>query len=254
MAMQHNTLLYHFFFDPLAHGIVCMIVAYLVAPAQFIKVVHQETGEPYASIINRYIHGGNIKLFFSGAHIYAFRQVIAALSFGLAQWLFLCSINYYPITYFTLLISWECFLAGIVETIVTVYSETKEIAANKGPFIKRKERIMDIFTPVLLRNIISASPCILAYALTKHLNGIGINIMVNTLLGIAASALTMPFDLIATQNCGAEVRMTWIGRLKHNIIVEKNFFAIFNGLTMRILQIVPYSIAHGLVMLLLGKF
>ena len=251
--MQHNSLIYRFFIDPLAHGMACMIVAYLVAPAQFVKVVYQETGESYTSIVRRCIRSGNIKLFFSGAHIYALRQVIAALAFGVSQWLFLCSNDYYTITNFTLLVIWECFLAGMVETIVTVYSEAKEIAANKGALMKRKEKVMDIFTPILLRNILSGSACILAYEFTKDIDGVWINMMVSTVLGTAVSALTMPFDLIATQNCGSDVPMTWIGRLKHNITVEKKFCTIFNGLTMRILQIVPYSIAHSLVMLLLGK-
>lgn len=252
MTMQDNTLLYRFFFDPLAHGIACLIVAYLVAPAQFIKVVYQETGESYTSIITRCIRTRNFKLFFSGAHIYALRQVIAALAFGVSQWLFLCSIDYYPIENFTLLVVWECFLAGMVETLVTVYSEAKEIAANKGNLMKRKEKVVDVFTPILLRNILGGSASILAYEFTKDMTGLCINIVVSALLGIAVSALTMPFDLIATQNCGSEVPMTWIGRLKHNIVVEKNFLAIFNGLTMRIVQIVPYSIAHSLVMLFLG--
>ncbi|MCT4696784.1 MAG: hypothetical protein V3581_00925 [Candidatus Cardinium sp.] len=251
--MEYNTLLYRFFFDPLAHGIACMVVAYLVAPAQFVKVVYQETGEPYTSIVTRCIRTKNFKLFFSGAHIYALRQVIAALAFGVSQWLFLCSTDYYAITNFALLVIWECFLAGMVETAVTIYSETKEIAANKGALMKRKERMMDIVTPIFLRNILSSSACILAYEFTKDISGVWINMMVSTVLGIAVSALTMPFDLIATQNCGSEVPMTWIGRLKHNITVEKKFLAIFNGLTMRILQIVPYSVAHSLVMLFLGK-
>ncbi|WP_243517383.1 MULTISPECIES: hypothetical protein [unclassified Candidatus Cardinium] len=251
--MQHNSLIYHFFIDPLAHGMACMIVAYLVTPAQFVKVVYQETGESYTSIVKRCIRTRNVKLFFSGAHIYALRQVIAALAFGLSQWLFLCSTGYYTINNFTLLVIWECFLAGMVETMVTVYSEAKEIAANKGALMKRKEKVMDIFTPILLRNIVSASACILAYEFTKDINGVWINMLVSTLLGIVVSALTMPFDLIATQNCGSEVPMTWIGRLKHNMAVEKQFFTIFNGLTMRILQIVPYSVAHSLVMVLLGN-
>ncbi|TSJ80557.1 hypothetical protein [Cardinium endosymbiont of Dermatophagoides farinae] len=251
--MQHNTLLYRFFFDPLAHGIACMVVAYLVAPAQFVKVVYQETGQSYSAIITNCIRAKNFKFFFSGAHIYALRQFIAALAFGVSQWLFLCSTDYYPITNFTLLVIWECFLAGMVETVVTIYSETKEIAANKGALMKRKEKVMDVLTPILLRNILSASACILAYEFTKDIHGIWMNMVVSTLLGIAVSALTMPFDLIATQNCGSEVPMTWIGRLKHNITVEKNFLAIFNGLTMRIVQIVPYSVAHSLVMLFLGQ-
>ncbi|UWW96536.1 MAG: hypothetical protein NMK33_03700 [Candidatus Cardinium sp.] len=253
MTMQHNTLLYRFFFDPLAHGIACMVVAYLVAPAQFVKVVYQETGQSYSAIITNCIRAKNFKFFFSGAHIYALRQFIAALAFGVSQWLFLCSTDYYPITNFTLLVIWECFLAGMVETVVTIYSETKEIAANKGALMKRKEKVMDVLTPILLRNILSASACILAYEFTKDIHGIWMNMVVSTLLGIAVSALTMPFDLIATQNCGSEVPMTWIGRLKHNITVEKNFLAIFNGLTMRIVQIVPYSVAHSLVMLFLGQ-
>lgn len=251
--MEHNTLLYRFFFDPLAHGIACLIVAYLVAPAQFVKVVYQETGQSYTSIVSRYMSAKNFKIFFSGAHIYALRQVISALAFGISQWLFLCSAGYCTLSSFTLLVIWECFLAGMVETLVTVYSEAKEIAANKGKLMKRKEKVMDIFTPILLRNVLSASASILAYEFTKDIDGLYINIFISALLGIAVSALTMPFDLIATQNCGTEIPMTWISRFKYNIRVEKKILTIFNGLTMRIIQIVPYSVAHSLVMVFLSN-
>lgn len=251
--MQQNSLLYRLFLNPLAHGIACMIVAYLVAPTQFVKVIYQETRASYTSIVTKHIRARNFRIFFSGAHIYAFRQFIAALAFGMAQWLYLSSLRCFPLTNFILLVTWQCFLAGIVETVVTVYSEAQEIAANKGTLMKRKAKISDIFTPLLLRNILAGSAAILAYEITKNMSGIATNMLVSAILGIAVSALTMPFDLIATQNCGSEVPMTWIGRLKQNIIVEKKFGVIFNGLAMRILQIVPYSVAHSLVMLFLGN-
>lgn len=251
--MQQNSLLYRLFLDPVAHGIACMVVAYLVAPTQFIKVVYQETKESYSAIITKYIHIRNFKIFFSGSHIYALRQFIAAFAFGIAQWLYFLSLNYFPITNFILLVVWQCFLAGGVETVVTVYSEAREITANKGPLMKREAKILDIITPILLRNILACSAAVLGYEITKNMTGMGMNILVSSIAGIGVSVLTMPFDLIATQNCGAEIPMTWIGRLKQNVVVEKNFRVIFNGLTMRMIQIIPYSVAHSLVMLLLGN-
>ncbi|WP_123663660.1 hypothetical protein [Candidatus Cardinium hertigii] len=252
--MQHSSLLYRLLLDPFTHGIACTIVAYLVAPTQFVKVVYQETGASYTSIITKYVRARNFRSFYAGAHVYALRQFIAAFAFGISQWLFLFSIRYLVFINNTLSIIWQCFLAGIVETVITAYSETKEIAANKGNLMKCKETVSDIFMPILLRNILAASAAILAYELTKNMDGLFMNMVVSTFLGIVASVLTMPFDLIATQNCGSEVRMTWIGRLKQNILVEKKFHrVIFSGLTMRILQIVPYSIAHSLVMLFLVK-
>jgi hypothetical protein len=194
----------------------------------------------------------NFKIFFSGAHIYALRQFISASSFGISQWLYLSSLRCCSMTNFIFLTIWQCLLVGITETAITIHSETKEIAANKGALMKRKGEIKDIFTPLLLRNIFAGSAPILAYEVTKYMSGILMNIVICTLFAIAVATLTMPFDLIATQNCGSAVRMTWIDRLKQNVIVEKQFHVIFNGLTMRILQIVPYSIAHSLVMLFLS--
>lgn len=251
--MQYNDLFWRFFIDPLAHGVACVIVAYLLAPTQFVKVVYQETGESYTSVIKRYLQAQNFRIFFSGAHIYAFRQLIAAFAFGFSQWLFICLLRYCVLTNFTLLVVWQSFLAGVIETVITVYSETKEIAANKGAFMKRPGAVKDIFTPLLFRNIGVASAVILAYEITKGIDSIFISIIISALLGVVATILTMPFDLVATQNCGSAVRMTWLGRLKQNIVVEKKFRVIFNGLTIRILQIVPYTIVHSLVMLFLGQ-
>ncbi len=250
--MEYNSLLYRFFLDPLSHGVACFLLAYVLAPTQFVKVVYQETKEPYTTVIRGYLQARNFKIFFSGAHIYALRQFISASSFGFSQWLYLSSLRFCPVSHIALLALWQSLLVGIVETAITLYSETKEIAANKGSLMKRKAEMKDIFMPLLLRNILAGSAPILAYEVTKGMEGWVANMVICTLFAIAVSALTMPFDLIATQNCGSTVRMTWIGRLRQTIVVEKQFWSIFNGLIMRILQIVPYSIAHSVVMLLVS--
>jgi hypothetical protein len=251
--MELNSLLYRFFLDPLSHGVACFLLAYVLAPTQFVKIVYQETNESYTAIIRRYLQARNFKVFFSGAHIYALRQFISASSFGFSQWLYLSSLRFCPVSHIVLLMIWQSFLVGVVETVITLYSETKEIEANKRELLKRKAEMKDIFTPLLIRNILAGSAPILAYEVTKNMEGWVANMVICALLAIAVSALTMPFDLIATQNCGSAVRMTWIGRLRQTIVVEKQFWSIFNGLAMRILQIVPYSIAHSVVMLLMGS-
>jgi hypothetical protein len=250
--MEKQTLLYSFFLDPLAHGIACSLLAYLLAPTQFLKVVYQETHESYRAILRRYLGAKNVRIFFSGAHIYAWRQFVSAASFGFSQWLYAASLRLMPISQIGLLVLWQSFLVGVVETAITLYSETKEIAANKGALMHREAAMQDIVAPLLIRNVLAGSAPVLAYELTKHAEGWIGNTLVCTLCALVVSSLTMPFDLIATQNCGSAVRMTWFGRLKQTVWIEKRFWSIFNGLSMRILQIVPYSIAHSVVMLLLS--
>lgn len=247
-------ILYHLFLDPCAHGIACLLVAYLVVPSQFVKIVYQETGESYGSILSRYLRAGNLSIFFSGAHIFALRQFISAVAFGMAQWLFYCLIAIYPISNVIYLILWQCCLNGIVETIMTVYSEIKEIAANKGHLMQRKESIMDVFVPLLIRNILAGSPAILAYETTKHMDGIAVNVTISGIFSIVAAILAMPFDLTATQSCGSMVPMHWVRRLQQNVSIGRGFFSIFSGLTMRIIQLCAFSIIHGLVILFLKKW
>ncbi|MBX9889892.1 MAG: hypothetical protein K2X94_01325 [Amoebophilaceae bacterium] len=258
--MKENNLLYHFFVDPMSHGMACLILAYLLAPTQFVKVVYQETKQPYLHIIKQYLAARNFKIFFSGARMYALRQFIAAFAFGISHWLYLFSISCYAISNIVLLVVWQSFVVAVVETVITIYTEMKEIAANKGDLMKRKEAISAIITPIFLRNFIAGSAPVLAcevskqlavYAIVKQMGGICTNTVVCILVSIVISTLSIPFDLIATQNCGSAVPMTWIGRLRHIIMVEKKCMVLFNGLGMRIMQIIPYSIAHSLIIFLL---
>jgi len=250
--MEKNSLLYHFFLDPLAHGVACLLLAYLLAPTQFVKVVYQETHRPYSVIVKQYLSEKNFKIFFSGAPMYALRQFIAAFAFGISQWIYLFSLKYCTVSHSMGLVVWQSVLVGIVETVITIYTETKEIAANKGGLMKRKGKMADIITPIFLRNVIAGSSPILAREATKGMESLFMNSLVCTLFSILISALSIPFDLVATQNCGSEVPMTWMGRLRHIVVVEKEWGALFNGLGMRIVQIVPYSVAHSLIILCLN--
>ncbi|MDD9139968.1 MAG: hypothetical protein NQ127_03530 [Candidatus Cardinium sp.] len=247
-------LFYRLLLDPFAHAIVCTIIAYLLAPTQFVKVIYQETGQSYGSIIRQYLRSRKFRCFYAGAHMYALRQFVSSFTFGFALWLFQLSVTYYPITHLGLSIGWACCLVGMLETIVTIASEMREITANKGPLMKRKAAYRDIAVPLLLRNILFNIAAIAPYEFTKEQDNPFMNMIFGIVFGIVVSVLTMPFDLVITQNCGSETRMTWISRLKQNILIEKKLGVIFNGLTMRMLQVVPYSIAHSMVMLCLERF
>ena len=247
-----NDLFFNLLVQPFFHGIVCWLLAYVLAPSQFLKVVHQETKQPYIIILKKYLVGKNYKKFFSGVHVYALRQLISALSFGFAQGVYLYSLSCFPIMCKVCLIHWQCFLIAGIETLVTIHSELKEIVANKGKLMKREGTIGDIITPVFLRNFLVGSTSIVAHEWTKYVQGgVWTNMVICTLCAIVLSVLAMPFDCMATQSCGAAVRMTWFYRLKQYIIVEKQWLAIFNGTFMRILQIVVYSLARSLVMICL---
>ena len=250
--MLENDLVYRFFFCPWIYGLACWLLAYVLAPSQFLKVIYQETNEPYLSIIARYISVKNFKIFFSGVHIYAFRQLISSVAFGFAQWLYACSLKYYFNKPFLFLIIWQSFLVAAIETLFTIHSETQEIVANKGELIQRKAAVTDVITPIFLRNFLVSLAPILAFAFTRYIqNGLWMNIVVCSCCSIILSLLSMPFDLVATQNCGSAVRMSWIGRLKQIIILDKQFVAMFKGGAMRVFQNVVYSIAIGLLMIVL---
>lgn len=240
------------FLSPLVYAMACWLLGYVLAPTQFVKVVHQETGMPYLRIVVQHVAARNFKIFFSGVHVYALRQFISSFAFGIGLWMYNLSLVYLEVSHSVVLFIWKAVLAGFAETAITLFLEKREIAANKGDLVRSEPSIWDIAFPIFLRNFICAMAPISSHIiLTCATFSTLINALVCLLVSIAFSLLSMPFDLVATINCGSGEYMTCFGRLKHIIWDDKQFASIFSGSLVRVIQNTVYSIAVSLLMCIL---
>lgn len=241
-----------FFLSPLVYGLVCWLLGYILAPTQFAKVVHQETGAPYLHIIAQYAAARNFKIFFSGAHVYALRQFVSSFAIGIGLWMYNLSLDYLLISDPIVLFLWKAAVVGFAETAITLSLEKREIVANKGDLVRSESSIWDIALPIFLRNSICAMAPISSHIILTHVTfSTFVSMLVCLLVSIVFSLLSMPFDLAATINCGSSERMTCFGRLKRVIWNDKQFSAIFNGSLVRVIQNTVYSIAISILMCVL---
>ena len=241
-----------FFLSPLVYGLVCLLLGYILAPTQFVKVVHQETGASYLHIVVQYVASRNFRIFFSGVHVYALRQFVSSFAIGIGLWMYNLSSGYFLIRHPVVLFLWKAVVVGFAETVITLSLEKREIVANKGDLIRSKPSIWDIALPIFLRNSICAmapisSHIILTYVTFSAL----VSVLVCLLVSTVFSLLSMPFDLVATINCGSGERVTCLGRLKRIIWDDKQFASIFDGSLIRVIQNTAYSIAISLLMCVL---
>ena len=228
----------------LVFGGSAALVGVIFAPSQFLKVIHQETKESYTRIFKIYHHNGNYKAFFRGAHMYALRQFIINAVFGFSQYLYCKLCGYFFITHLFWIVFLQCFLGGVLETGTTILSEVEEIAKNKGGLMKRPARVTDVLTPLFIRNGITWLAAVLSEELTRKymLGSISLNILLCGITGIIATALSMPFDLVATQSCGAADKMPFLVRMKKTLSEKSGFKHLFSGLKIRVIQNIAYTI------------
>ncbi|ETO91273.1 MAG: putative membrane protein [Candidatus Xenolissoclinum pacificiensis L6] len=221
-------------------GVVGSIAAIILSPVQFLKIMRQELGESYTHIISHYLSKGGVRIFFRGTLPYAMMNFMSSLAFGLSEYLyyyiFKSLIQNIP---FIILI--RSTIGGFIETVLSIYSEVQEIERNKGELIVTKSSISVQFLPILLRNSFFWCSTVLTVLIVEiyklsFLNGI----FLGMLLGMIFSFITLPFDVIATNICGASHHANLLSRFKF-ILKEKSIYALFTGFWMRSIQISCYT-------------
>ena len=236
-------------FSVIIFGGGATIMGFILAPSQFLKVIHQETKKSYTSICLQYYKAKNLKVFFRGGAIYGVRQFVTEAAFGISQYIYGNMQHAFGINHLFWAIFWQCALATLFETSMTLFGEVKEIEQNKGELLQQPARITDIIYPVILRNYIAwLAPVLSAEITIRYMNGsVLFNIGFCFLTGLLAAIISLPFDLAATQNCGATTRINTFIRLRKIFFEEKNWCDLFSGFKMRTIQIIGYTILTSLL-------
>ena len=79
----------------------------------------------------------------------------------------------------------------------------KEIVCNKGDLAKSYGTLAEILLPATIRNTIAWVGAALGYELSfRFALTIFDSVIISLLLGMFFGMLSIPFDVIATQNCG----------------------------------------------------
>lgn len=240
--------IYELILSSLFFGTLSAITALTISPLQFVKIIRQETGKLYMKIVVLYLKEQGIKVFFRGAIPYTVMQFISSMSFGVTDYLsnlFLNNTSNFVSETFI-----RAGLGGVFETIVTIYYELKEITRNKGELIHSKPSISSIIIPVCFRNTIFWCAAIIAYQLSLQFSLTTFTSLILAFtFGIVFALFSIPFDVVATQSCGAYEKMCMLTRL-HKIILERGKTHVFAGSLIRIIQIAIFSTVTELSMML----
>ena len=236
----------------LVFGVGSAIVAVILSPAQYVKVVKQELVLGYMRIITQSYNSGGLRIFFRGCGPYALMQFVSSFSFGVAEYLsniIILSMG----SGILLSVTLRAILGGALETVTTVYYEMQEIARNKGDLLLSKVGVSQVFFVIFLRNILFWLAPSLSFELTSHFSlSYGEVFLLSCVLGLLAGIITTPLDVIATKNCGGTGDLSVLFRLR-NIVRQGELEVVFAGAYIRVAQIMIYSIQAAFIELWLTK-
>ncbi|UAT43285.1 hypothetical protein GUI12_03945 [Anaplasmataceae bacterium AB001_6] len=238
------------FYTGLFYGFVCAFFACFMSPLQFLKVIRQSDEIKYRDIVRKYYSQGGIAIFFRGMLPYATMNFWSSMAFGIAEY-FSLKLGFFDMNLIASLLL-RSFMGGVIETSMSIWSESKEITRNKGINSRIMRDSVAIFIPVLLRNAIFWNSSILVFELVRRfeLNIID-GILFSLFIAPVFAVLALPFDVIASKICGFSG--SWVSGLsfiKHNFSISK---ASLLGLSVRIVQIILFTMITFLTMILYDK-
>ncbi|ACT69847.1 hypothetical protein ACJZTR_03850 [Neorickettsia risticii] len=245
-------MLLSFFLVPLVYASFAGVVAFAIAPLQYLKIIRQETAASYSSIFFRaFGKSGAIGIFFGGALPYVTMNFLANLSFGLSDRI---SEIVLPVQYGILIgIFVRAFLGGAIETVLTIYPEVREIVRNKGDLAFGKGRALSILFPAFLRNSVAWLGATSSYEIsTKLCLSMDTSLILSVILGLVFGIISIPLDVMVTQSCAAKEELTLIRRML--LVATDSSSKFLLGSTIRILQISIYTTVTVLTTFILRYF
>ncbi len=236
-------------------GIVCAIVAAIISPLQFAKIIRQQTGEKYSEIFKRNYNTGGIKVFYRGAYPYGKLQFLSSASFGFSEFLCIFLLKKINLESVILAIIIRALSASVFETAMTIKSEVQEISRNKGELMKVKGTIASSINAIFFRNALFWMASLISGYLIEQLGISYISgILLSAVLGMLFAVITIPLDLVATQNCGDDESHSIISRMKKIIQDNNQYSSIYRGSLMRIIQIGIFTVVTTFTGILLKSF
>ena len=240
--------LYAILINGFIFGSASALVAFLISPLQFLKVIRQQTGFSYSDIFFKTLKSDGWPAFFRGALPYGAMNFLSSMAFGISEYIAGDLLGAASLSLLAAVFL-RSTMGGATETLFSLYSEMQEISRNKGSLIKSKPKISSILLPILIRNTIFWYGSVVTYELSVRF---ALDIFVSTIFafvfGVLLTFVSIPLDVIATQNCGAQKKDGMIKRLKKLLDSKNN--SVFAGAMMRIIQTSIFTIVTVATMLL----
>lgn len=238
-----------------AYGFIAALVAVLVTPLQFLKIIRQQTGQNYSYIFHneKKLHGPTV--FYRALIPYVAMSFLINTAFGISEHFSIKFLHLFLIENTIWGMIFRIIAAGLMETIFTIKAEVIEISKNKIDLMKTKGTIISILIPAFLRNTMAwvgtllSTYFILKFDISFFYNGI----ILAFIIGLIISILSLPFDVIATQNCGDIQELSITQRMK-KIINEGGYIGVYSGSLMRIIQITLFTVGTTISALILRNW
>lgn len=232
-------------------GLFSCITAILISPLQFLKIIRQQTGEKYSNIIKSNYKKSGIKLFYRGAYPYGKMQFLSSFAFGMSEFCCIFILRKFSLDTALIAVFIRSISAGIFETTFTAKAEVQEISKNKGELMKKEGEVFSILEAIFLRNVLFWMASLLSFYFIQKANlSHEIGGLIAFIFGVIFAIITIPFDLIATHNCGDEENHSVFSRMK-KIIKEEKYSSMYRGSLMRIILMSIFTIVTTLTEMLL---
>ena len=138
--------------------------------------------------------------------------------------------------------------ASLIETLFTAKAEVQGITRNKGDLMKKNGEVLSILEAIFLRNIINWMGALFSVYFI-HLFALNYfqGFILSFFLGIIFAILTLPFDIVATHNCGDIEKLSIFQRLKKISLEAGGYHGAYRGSLMRVMMITCYSVGIVIV-------
>lgn len=229
-------------------GSTAALLGILISPVQYLKIIKQETHAAYLKILRQSIRDKGIKILFRSCIPFAQLNFLINGAFGIAHYISNMILDENSSVIVSAIT--RAILGSIIETLLTVNTEVREITRNKLEYMHKKGRASSIIMPAFLRNAIPWFAAALAHEISIRTDWEGFAL--SFILGLSAGIISTPLDVMVTQSCGAQDDMSMLRRM--NIAVKtKGFESVYAGTAMRILQIIAFVMLTEWVMKVLSE-
>lgn len=229
------------------YGAFAGLIAFFVSPLQYLKIIRQETGHSYRKILaNTISRERPLFVFFHGAIPYVLMNFLSNMSFGISDYISdLFLVGNYNLFFGVV---FRSLLGGFIETVFTIYPEVKEIIKNKGNLAKDDGQILKIIFPIMIRNSIAWLGATFTYEISLRFTmEIAELVLLSFFFGIVFGVASIPMDVIATQNCGSNEKLTSLQRATK--IFNESKLMLLSGSIIRIIQIGIFTVVTFLTMM-----
>ena len=225
-------------------GLAGAFVAFLVNPLQFLKILRQQTGRQYQSIIEDNYKLYGIKVFYRGLIPYIMLNFLVNAAFGISEFFatMILSPHNLQLTIFGVIV--RMISASLFEILFTAKAEVQEIARNKGDLMKKNGEVSSILSAIFVRNIVNWMGALFSiYFIHLFQLNYSQGFLLSFFVGVIFAIMTLPFDIVATHNCGDIEKLSIFQRLKKISFESGGYHGAYRGSLMRIIMITCYSVS-----------